>query len=51
MDRYLADFDSLRRISAGPQQLRDAMLAAYPDRAVKMLLGAGAMAAYRGDRH
>lgn len=46
MDRYLADFDSLRARSAGPGPLRDAMLARYPSLAVGMLLQYSAMIAF-----
>ena len=45
--KYLLAFDSLRRASTGPQQLREAMLARYPDFAVRVLLGYSASVAYR----
>jgi glyoxylase-like metal-dependent hydrolase (beta-lactamase superfamily II) len=47
MDRYLADFDSLRLASVGSRELRDAMVAKYPDLAVQSLVAPGAFAAFR----
>jgi glyoxylase-like metal-dependent hydrolase (beta-lactamase superfamily II) len=48
MDRYLADFDSLRRASPNGPALYQAMAAKYPDHAVANLLRFSAMAAFRG---
>ncbi len=48
MDRYLADFDSLRLGAAGPRPLAEAMLARYPGYKVGMLLRASAATAFRG---
>jgi glyoxylase-like metal-dependent hydrolase (beta-lactamase superfamily II) len=47
MDRYLRDFDALRKTAAGPEALRDAMLARYPDLAVRGLLAYGARVAFQ----
>ena len=48
MDRYLADFDSLRKTSADAPSLYQAMQAKYPDYAVSNLLRYAAMLAFRG---
>ena len=48
MDRYLADFDSLRKTSADAPSLYEAMKAKYPDYAVANLLRYAAMLAFRG---
>lgn len=48
MDRYLADFDSLRLGATGPRPLAEAMLGRYPGHQVRMLLMASARAAFRG---
>ena len=48
MDRYLADFDSLRKTSADAPSLYQAMKAKYPDYAVSNLLRYAAMVAFRG---
>lgn len=50
MDRYLADFDSLRKVLPNPPALYQAMLARYPNHAVANLLRFGAMQAYGGAR-
>ena len=47
MDRYLADFDSLRRVEPDGKALAGAMLAKYPDLAVATLVRASAMMSYR----
>ncbi|HUQ81059.1 MAG TPA: MBL fold metallo-hydrolase [Gemmatimonadaceae bacterium] len=46
MDRYLTDFDSLRKTTAGPQALYQAMMQRYPDHAVSTLLRFAAMGAF-----
>ena len=46
MDRYLADFDSLRKVLPNPPALYQAMMTRYPDHAVANLLRFGAMRAY-----
>ena len=48
MDRYLADFDSLRKTSGDAPALFEAMKAKYPDYAVVNLLRYASMAAFRG---
>ena len=48
MDRYLTDFDSLRKTAAGPQALYQAMVQKYPDHAVANLLRFAAMGAFAG---
>jgi len=48
MDRYLADFDSLRKTSADGPALYAAMQAKYPDYAVSGLLRYASMLAFRG---
>ena len=48
MDRYLADFDSLRKTSANGPALYEAMQAKYPDYAVSGLLRYASMRAFRG---
>jgi glyoxylase-like metal-dependent hydrolase (beta-lactamase superfamily II) len=48
MDRYLADFDSLRKTSADAPALFEAMKAKYPDYAVVNLLRYASMTAFRG---
>ncbi len=48
MDRYLADFDSLRKTSHDAPSLYEAMKAKYPDYAVANLLRYAAMLAFRG---
>ncbi|HEX5077378.1 MAG TPA: MBL fold metallo-hydrolase [Gemmatimonadaceae bacterium] len=48
MDRYLADFDSLRKTSADAPSLYQAMQTKYPDYAVSNLLRYAAMLAFRG---
>lgn len=50
MDRYLADFDSLRRVLPNPPALYQAMASRYPTHAVATLLRYGAMQAYGGQR-
>jgi glyoxylase-like metal-dependent hydrolase (beta-lactamase superfamily II) len=50
MRQYLRDFDRFRSQSAGAAQLRDLIMAAYPDLAVRNLVGASAMAAFRPAR-
>ena len=50
MDRYLADFDSLRKTSADAPALFAAMKAKYPDYAVANLLRFASMAAFRGPK-
>ncbi|MEP6691527.1 MAG: MBL fold metallo-hydrolase [Gemmatimonadaceae bacterium] len=47
MDNYLKDFDALRATSSSPEELRNAMLAKYPDMAVRGLLGFGAQMAFK----
>ena len=47
MDRYLADFDSLRKVNTLGPELYQAMLARYPDLAVAMLLRYASRQAYR----
>jgi len=47
MDRYLADFDSLRKTSANAPALYEAMQAKYPDYAVSGLLRYASMLAFR----
>jgi len=47
MDNYLEDFDSFRKTSANPDELRSAMLRKYPDLAVQVLLGYGAQVAFK----
>ena len=47
MDRYLADFDALRKTSANPPALYAAMKQKYPDHAVPGLLRFSAQVAYR----
>ena len=46
MDRYLTDFDSLRKTAAGPQALYQAMVRKYPDHVVGNLLRFAAMGAF-----
>lgn len=46
MDRYLAEFDSIRVTVATPQELYRAMLARHPDRVVAVLLRQAAQAAF-----
>jgi len=46
MDRYLTDFDSLRKTAAGPQALYQAMVRKYPDHVVSNLLRFAAMGAF-----
>jgi glyoxylase-like metal-dependent hydrolase (beta-lactamase superfamily II) len=48
MDRYLADFDALRKTSANPPALFEAMKQKYPDHAVAGLLRYGAQVAFGG---
>ena len=48
MDRYLADFDSLRKTAANAPALYEAMQAKYPDYAVSGLLRYASMLAFRG---
>ena len=48
MDRYLADFDALRKTSTDAPSLYAAMKAKYPDYAVSNLLRYAAMVAFRG---
>jgi glyoxylase-like metal-dependent hydrolase (beta-lactamase superfamily II) len=48
MDRYLADFDALRKSSANGPALFQAMKAKYPNHAVAMLLRFGAQSAFSG---
>jgi len=48
MDRYLADFDSLRKTSSDAPALYEAMKAKYPDYAVPNLLRYASMVAFRG---
>ena len=48
MDRYLVDYDSLRKASANAPALYQAMQAKYPDYAVSGLLRYAAMLAFRG---
>jgi glyoxylase-like metal-dependent hydrolase (beta-lactamase superfamily II) len=52
MDRYLTDFDSLRKTTGGPQALYQAMIQRYPDHAVSNLLRFAAMGAFarQGDQ-
>ena len=50
MDRYLADFDSLRKVVPNPPALYQAMMTRYPNHAVANLLRFGAMQAYGGAR-
>jgi glyoxylase-like metal-dependent hydrolase (beta-lactamase superfamily II) len=47
MNHYLSDFDRSLKTATTPMELRAAMLQKYPDAAVSMLVGAGAMAAFR----
>jgi glyoxylase-like metal-dependent hydrolase (beta-lactamase superfamily II) len=47
MDRYLSDFEATRRTAANADELRTAMLAKYPDLAVRGLLAFGARAAFQ----
>lgn len=47
MDRYLADFDALKKTSANGQELAAAMRAKYPDLAVPILIQFSAQAAFR----
>ena len=47
MDGYLADFDSLRKVSSGGRELATAMLRKYPDLAVQGLLGYSAQVAFK----
>ena len=47
MDRYLADFDSIRKASSDGRELATAMLRKYPDLAVKGLLGYSAQVAFK----
>lgn len=46
MDRYLADYDALRKTSANPPALYQAMAAKYPTHAVTSLLRFAAMSAF-----
>lgn len=46
MDRYLTDFDALRKTSANGQELYQAMMQKYPDLAVANLLRFSAQAAF-----
>jgi hypothetical protein len=46
MDRYLTDFDSLRKTATGPQALYQAMVRKYPDHVVSNLLQFAAMGAF-----
>jgi glyoxylase-like metal-dependent hydrolase (beta-lactamase superfamily II) len=46
MDRYLTDFDSLRKTASGPQALYQAMTRKYPDHVVSNLLRFAAMGAF-----
>ena len=52
MDRYLTDFDSLRKTTGSPQALFQAMTQRYPDHAVSTLLRFAAMGAFarQGDQ-
>jgi glyoxylase-like metal-dependent hydrolase (beta-lactamase superfamily II) len=52
MDRYLTDFDSLRKTTGSPQALYQAMMQRYPDHAVSTLLRFAAMGAFarQGDQ-
>jgi glyoxylase-like metal-dependent hydrolase (beta-lactamase superfamily II) len=47
MDRYLADFESLKKTSANGQELATAMRNKYPDLAVPVLIQYSAQAAFR----
>jgi glyoxylase-like metal-dependent hydrolase (beta-lactamase superfamily II) len=47
MDRYLSDFDSVRKSATNGDELRIAMLEKYPDLAVRGLLVFGARAAFQ----
>lgn len=47
MDRYLADFDSLRKVEPDGKAMAGAMLAKYPELAVANLAWASAMISYR----
>jgi glyoxylase-like metal-dependent hydrolase (beta-lactamase superfamily II) len=47
MDRYLTEFDALKKTSADAQSLAAAMMQKFPDLAVPRLLFASAMAAFR----
>ena len=46
MDRYLTDFDSLRKATGAPQALYEAMRQKYPDHVVSNLLRFAAMGAF-----
>lgn len=48
MDRYLADFDSIRPTLSAPPDLYRAMLARHPDRVIAVLLRFAAQRAYGG---
>lgn len=50
MDRYLADFDSIRPTLAAPEELYRAMLLRHPDRVIGVLLRHAARMAYRGSQ-
>jgi glyoxylase-like metal-dependent hydrolase (beta-lactamase superfamily II) len=50
MDHYLEDFDALRKTSANPPALYQAMLAKYPNYAVQNLLRFAAMSAFPNAR-
>ena len=47
MDRYLADFESLKKTSANGQELAAAMRSKYPDLAVPVLIQYSAQAVFR----